>query len=522
MSTTLYNGIVLPDSWPPRTIDPASSYPMRVPYLEAPPAVIPIDIGRQLLVDDFLLEHSTLSRVYHHPVKDPANPVFFPQPGPECDPAYPPCAVAKCGGVWYDDRDARFKMWYLAGYLGAEAYAESDDGLHWRRPALDIEPGTNLVLPRDFHPDSGTVWIDHDAENADERYKLLIREPDAPRVFFGARLFTSPDGLHWQDRGETGPMGDRSTLFYNPFRRVWVQSIRDYSSRGRCRRYWEDADFVQSGRWEAGQPLHWAAADCLDHAGDSPAQLYNLDAVAYESLLIGLHQIHKGPPNEIGEATGTPKLTELTIGFSRDGFHWYRPDRRPFIGADRTAGSWEYGYVEPSGGVCLVVGDELWFYYSAYAGDPVRVARDWKISGMYANGAVGLARLRRDGFASLRAGHAGADARTRPVTFTGDRLFVNANTAGAELRVEILGADGQPVPGGDAAHCRPFMGNSTCAEIDWEKPGLLAALRGQPVRFRFCLDRGDLYAFWVTAAPTGASGGYLGAGRPGCAGNRDL
>ena len=51
----LYNGIELPDVWPPRFGDPASVEPMEVPYLKQPPKTIPIDVGRQLFVDDFLI-----------------------------------------------------------------------------------------------------------------------------------------------------------------------------------------------------------------------------------------------------------------------------------------------------------------------------------------------------------------------------------------------------------------------------------------------------------------------------------
>src|SRR5690606_13646122 len=61
----LYNGIRLPDIWPPQTQDPLDTSPMRVPYLENPPEIIPIDVGRQLFVDDFLIETSTLERVFH-------------------------------------------------------------------------------------------------------------------------------------------------------------------------------------------------------------------------------------------------------------------------------------------------------------------------------------------------------------------------------------------------------------------------------------------------------------------------
>ena len=54
---TLYNGIVLPQEWPPK-IDPNDPNPIPAPYLQAAniPKVIPIDLGRQLFVDDFLIE----------------------------------------------------------------------------------------------------------------------------------------------------------------------------------------------------------------------------------------------------------------------------------------------------------------------------------------------------------------------------------------------------------------------------------------------------------------------------------
>ena len=64
---SLYNGIVLSEDWPPRRTreDLLAFEPMRVPYLENPPEVIPIDLGRQLFVDDFLIENTTLRRTFH-------------------------------------------------------------------------------------------------------------------------------------------------------------------------------------------------------------------------------------------------------------------------------------------------------------------------------------------------------------------------------------------------------------------------------------------------------------------------
>ena len=39
--------------------------PLLPPYLVSPSEVIPIDVGRQLFVDDFLIKHTTMKRAYH-------------------------------------------------------------------------------------------------------------------------------------------------------------------------------------------------------------------------------------------------------------------------------------------------------------------------------------------------------------------------------------------------------------------------------------------------------------------------
>ena len=73
----LHNGIELPYEWPPRDLDPDSDALMPVPYLQRRPASsISIDVGRQLFVDDFLIEKTDMQRVFHQARKHRANPVF--------------------------------------------------------------------------------------------------------------------------------------------------------------------------------------------------------------------------------------------------------------------------------------------------------------------------------------------------------------------------------------------------------------------------------------------------------------
>ncbi|MBC2603240.1 hypothetical protein [Puniceicoccus vermicola] len=316
-------------------------------------------------------------------------------------------------------------------------------------------------------------------------------------------------------------MHDRSTMFYNPLKKEWVQSIRiNHPLAARSRSHHADADFLKSGEWTHETMTEWLRADSMDNGKYLRAQLYNFDAIAYESLLIGFHQILHGPHNGIGEKSGLPKLTEQYLSTSRDGFHWHRPERTPFIAARREYGSWEYGYVESSAGMCLIVGDELWIYYSAYAGDPNRITSDWRTSGTYANGAVGLAKLRRDGFVSMRPTFPGCFLWTRPLRFDGSRLFVNAETAGSCLSVQVTDSGGKAIPGLSHEDCLGFTGNSTCAEVKW-KDRDLSGLGNEKIRLRFRLDRGDLFAFWITNSPEGKSGGYTAAGGPGLSGGRD-
>src|SRR5438128_2410851 len=73
----LYNGIVLPAPWPPR-LTSISREPQTPTYLSAPPAIIPIDVGRQLFVDDFLVAETTLQRTFHRAEYHPASPVLKP------------------------------------------------------------------------------------------------------------------------------------------------------------------------------------------------------------------------------------------------------------------------------------------------------------------------------------------------------------------------------------------------------------------------------------------------------------
>jgi len=472
----LYNGIVLPKDWPPEINweDIKARKPLpEPPYLQSPPAIVSVDAGRQLFVDDFLIEQSTLKRTYHLAQYHTNNPVYSG-------------GMIFSGGVWYDPKDQLFKMWY---FKEGTSYTTSKDGIHW-------EPGKSVLSGQ---TDSQTVWLDLEEKDAAKRFKM-IRSVIANNECRG-QIYFSPDGLEWKHVGQTGTWGDRSTFFYNPFRKTWVISARHGWGQPRARRYWEVKDLEKGPYWgAAGQPdsaYYWVGSDTLDPERPDykiPCQLYNLDCVAYESLMLGLFTIWRGqpPPRQ--------KPNEVCVGFSRDGFHWSRPDRRPFCPVSETPGEWNYANVQSAGGGCLIVGDQLYFYVSGRG-----------------NGLVtSLATLRRDGFASMDGDKQGGTLTTRPLRFQGKHFFVNLDAAEGELWAEVLNPAGEVL-----LTSRPVRGNKTRLKVNWKEANDLSAFAGKPMRFRLHLRSGKLYAFWVSPDESGASYGYVAAGGPGFMGLTD-
>ena len=116
------------------------------------------------------------------------------------------------------------------------------------------------------------LWLDTEAKNPDERYKLLSfyrcfdRDyhyyPFKPKHAHDdptsvplrrSRAVCLSDGLHWRFMGETSHSGDNTTFFYNPFRRKWVYSMRTFSaldSRVRVRGYYELDDLFKGRQWK--------------------------------------------------------------------------------------------------------------------------------------------------------------------------------------------------------------------------------------------------------------------------------
>lgn len=136
------------------------------------------------------------------------------------------------------------------------------------------------------------------------------------------------------------------------------------------------------------------------------------------------------------------------------------------------------------------MGDELWFYYSG-------INHRFTQKEAY-RGGIHLARLRRDGFVSLRGDDRGGFVETREVRFDGRRLFLNADAEEGEIRVEVLERRGRTVlEGWSREQSQPWTGDQLRVEVRWQGQSTLEPLRGQTLRLRFHLRNADLYSFWI-------------------------
>ena len=243
-----------------------------------------------------------------------------------------------------------------------------------------------------------------------------------------------------------------------------------------------------------------------------------LESITADELILieALREID--PISRIGVYSSA--ITELNLAYSRDGFHWYRPDRRPFIWAERRD-VWDRGYVQPVGGICTIHGDTLWFYYTGFQGNVERKKLSFLRNGMYDRGSTGVAFMRRDGFVSMDAGEQPAELLTRPVRFSGRCLFVNADLAQGEVLAEIVDESGEPISPYTLENCRLLSTDSTIQQITWRSDNDLASVKNKSVRFRFRMKNGSLFAFWVSRDESGCSDGYVAAGGPGYTGPID-
>ncbi len=428
----------------------------------------------------------------------------------------------------------RYRMYYKAWQLDVSAagvktnahplfccYAESDDGIHWRKPELGLHEfkgskANNIVIASgkigEVNADAGHPAIfkdDNPAAAPEARYKAMIRS-ESPK---GLLAFQSPDGLHWSPI-QTAPVITEGA-FDSQNLAFWD------AARGEYRAYWRifTAGVTDEKNWKPGgfrairtatskDFLHWENQTDVSYA-DSPAEhLYTSQVKPYyraPHVLIGFptrytergwsesmralpDREHREWRAKASQRYGTA-ITEGLFMASRDGVRfkrWNEAFLRP--GLERE-GTWNYGQ--------QYIGWQAVETKSALEGAPNELS-------LYAtesywtgtSSAIRRYTLRLDGFVSVNAPMKGGDLITKPITFTGSKLALNFSTSAAgSVRVEIQDVEGKPLPGFSLADCEETFGDAIERTVVWKGGRDVSALAGKPIRLRFALKDADLFAY---------------------------
>jgi hypothetical protein len=310
-----------------------------------------------------------------------------------------------------------------------------------------------------------TPFLDQNPNaTADARIKAITRTTG------GLMVLKSPDCIRWSPI-EDGPVitkgafDSQNLAFYD----IHLGKYREYH-----RMFRKVRDIMTS---TSDDFVHWTEPQFLDYPNAPPEHLYTNAVMPYPGashLLIGF------PTRFLPET----QQTEPTLMVSRDGttFQRYPKAIIPITApADRDGNRSNYA---AWGLTQLPDHPSEWSLYAKeayYAGSGSRIRR-------FSYGANRLV--------ALTADSTGGDAVTRPITVSGNKLLVNYRTSDrGALRIELLSADGQPISGFSAAQCKPLIGDSLEAAVEWNSGATIETLVGKPFRLRFVLEDAELFAF---------------------------
>jgi hypothetical protein len=175
------------------------------------------------------------------------------------------------------------------------------------------------------------------------------------------------------------------------------------------------------------------------------------------------------------------------LAWSRDSFQFDRLPSRPRLIERGPEGTWDDGMVFGSP-FWVEVGDEWWIYYAGWDGP--HGIKD-RTPGM------GLAKLRKEGFISMRGPANGGVLCTRKLVWPGGKLVVNADAHEGELRVRVSDERRKVLPGFDYADCETFHGNDVAHEMSW-KEASTESLAGKVIRLEIFLKNADIYTLRAT------------------------
>jgi hypothetical protein len=487
-----------------------------------------IDIGtrRELFIDTFLIDRMEGKAVQrlHHPVPREVA-LVHDEPWEGTGSGYHSV---------FQDGD-KYRMYYKAWHLDVSdagvntnrhplfcCYAESDDGIHWRKPDLGLHAfqgskKNNIVItsgkrgPLNIDAGHPAVFKDENPNaSPDARYKAIVRSSGPS----GLLPLKSPDGIHFTPMTEApilgglGAFDSQNLAFWDPtlgkYRAYW----RIFTAGTTTDKVWQPAGYRAIRTATSDDLIHWDKHRDLTYEDSPPEQLYTNQIKPYHRaphILIGLpvryidrgwsdsmralpERKHRELRSAASQRYGTAN-TEGLLMSSRDGVlfkRWNEAFLRPGMERPNT---WHYGqqyiawHLVETKSALAGAANEL----SLYASESY-----WTGKGS----AVRRYTLRLDGFVSLSAPMSGGEVITKAVTFSGSKLTMNfASSAAGSVRVEIQDSNGKPVEGYALSDCPDHFGDTVERVVRWKNGSDIGQLAGRTVRLRFVLKDADLYSF---------------------------
>ena len=436
---------------------------------------------KELFIDDYIVESAqNVTRILHQANKT----------APVMEPEHPWEGVGtKYSATWFpgtvlQDGDT-FKMWYMgmmytgSGVANYTCYATSQDGITWTKPNLgmfDFNGSTNNNI---IGGGAASVVLDDEAE-PERRFKEYAGYDG------GYGGYESADGLDWNKLGFHIDLGDIGTMSFDSINREYLITIKgdkhDENGFNTRKQYnVTSKDLVTYSEVARMDGL----ADDIDAQGYVKAASYGMGVFPYEGAYIGFNWLFLITDQTVG--VGEDGYIEVDLLFKRGNFlsQWQRPSRTPIIprGAD---GEWDDGMITTATSP-IIVGKEMWLYYSGWDGDHVADSRTAKIA---------IAKWRLDGFMSLDAGATQGTVVTKPLAYSGRTLLVNADASapGGSIQVEILDETGAVISGYAKDECDAIQSDSVEHVVSWQGDDDLSDLAGQNIRLKFHMTNAELYA----------------------------
>ncbi len=460
--------------------------------------VYPMGTRRELFVDRTLIERLTGgSLLLHHP-EHVGVAVRFDRPWEGPFSGY--ATVIKDGSL--------FRMYYrgLSGVRdkgGARAvtcYAESQDGLTWRKPHLGLFPShgtaaTNIVLADEpVYSHNFSPYLDaRPGVPPGERYKGVGGDEKT-----GLVGFVSADGIHWRKiRSEPlitdGKFDSQNVVYWWQPESTYVCLLRTWTGEGYT-------GFRTISRSTSRDFLTWTSPAVMEFGGTPAEHLYTNGTQPYfraPHIAVGLAKRffpHRAalPPSiaktlvaDSGYGVASSDAVLLT---TRGGYSYDRTFMEAFLRPGDTPQDWVSRDNTPALGIVPYTEREMLLYRGSHYAQP--------------SAHIATYRLRLDGFASVHAPYRGCELVTKPISFSGTRLEVNlATSAAGGLRVEIQDPGGKAIPGFALEDAVEVMGDGISLLVSWTSGLDLRQLAGRPVRLRFVLRDADLYAFQFVSEP---------------------